>query len=161
MMLSLLCAPFHFVHSANTEFLLTKSYQVLNRSSKCVLFLPLIYNQNWKKSYSWEIHQQRSDMKFSKVLWWVLWDGDPSNFHNRFFNLFLDRSLKYFWKNYYLNFKYCKVFFLKSKKDLHNKDSSHIKIDCRSKRPKKKHERKRKSQTTAINMHVSTLVFFI
>ena len=158
MMLSLLCAPFHFVHSANTEFLLTKSYQVLNRSSKCVLFLPLIHNQNWKKPYSWEIHQQRSDTKFSKVLWWVLWDGDPSNFRNRFFNLFLDRLWSIFekiiiWTSIF-SFKYCKVFSLKSKKNLHNKDSGHIKIDCRSKRQKKTLKKKKESKNN--NKHVST-----
>ena len=41
------------------------------------------------------------------------------------------------------------MFSLKSKKNLHNKDSGHIKIDCRSKRQKKNIDEK-KSQTTAM-----------
>ena len=91
--------------------------------ARCFYGLPLLHNQNYKNSvhYSWEIYQEKLATKFNKVSWWVLWIGDPINFHNSFFV-----------KNYYLNLNFFQALqsaLLKNEtKNLLKKDASQIKI---------------------------------
>ena len=35
----------------------------------------------WKSDFDY----QKFDTKFSKILWWIPWTGDPKSFHNSFF----------------------------------------------------------------------------
>ena len=97
----------------------TSSLKLIEQMCWCVLsekqgvskVLPLIHNQHLKNSAhcSWDIYQEKVAGKFNKVSWWALWVGDPRNFQSNFFV-----------KNYYFQlnsfFKYCSMFFLKTKK---------------------------------------------
>ena len=65
------------------------------------------------------LRKEKLAKNFNKVSWWALSLLDLRNFHSSFYV-----------KNYYLIFffKYCRVLSLKTKKNLLQKDTSHLKI---------------------------------
>ena len=89
--------------------------------------------------YFWDIYQEKHATKLYKVSWWAVWVGDPGNFPKNCY-----------FKNYYL---YLRVPYLKTKKNLLQKDAKHLEVAWHSKRLKKEKEKRkiRKSQTTIID----------